>query len=72
MTIRYRPGEIRDAILAFLRSKPGGDASIAEIYAGVEDHFGHSVPRSSVRSSLNFGTGNLYERTARGRYRLKK
>jgi hypothetical protein len=68
---RRRPGEIRDAIRAFLESQRS-DASVSEIYTALEQQFGEPVAPSSVRSALNFGVDDLYERTARGRYRVKR
>jgi hypothetical protein len=70
MPVRRRPGEIRDAIRSYLAGR-GSEATVAEIYAALEEHFGEPVPSSSVRSSLNFGVGDLYERTGRGTYRIK-
>lgn len=71
MRTKRRPGEIRDAICAFLAQRPG-DASVTEIYAALEKHFGEPVAHSSVRSALNFGVDDLYVRTGRGRYRLRR
>jgi hypothetical protein len=71
---RRSPGQVRDAITAFLRNKPEG-ATTAEIYAAVERRLAGTVARSSVRSYLNLNTTNsksLFERVARGRYRLRK
>jgi len=67
MKSRRRPGEVRDAIQAFLTGKPEG--SIREIQRAVEQRFGQ-VPASSVRSSLQLS--DLFERVGRGRYRLAK
>lgn len=64
-----RPGEIRDAILAALAD--GREASIKEIQRVVEDRFGAPVARSSVRSSLAL-QDELFVRTGRGRYRLRR
>jgi hypothetical protein len=66
-----QPGEVRDTILAFLQGKRG-DSSVAEIRAAVDARFGEPISASSVRSALNLGVGSRYERTGRGRYRLKK
>lgn len=71
MPSKRRPGEIRDAIINYLGSRDG-DATVNEIYAALEERFGEPVAPSSVRSSLNFGVGDLYERTGRGRYRIKR
>lgn len=66
MASRLRPGEVRDAIHAYLREIKG-DASILEIQAAVNERLGTEVPTSSVRSSLRLSS--LFEQTARGRYR---
>ncbi len=65
------PGTIRDAILAFLSETTGREASVAEIGAAVAKKLG-VVPASSIRSYLNLNVPDQFERTARGRYRLKK
>lgn len=70
MTERLRPGQVRDAILDFLRGLGREDASVAEIEAAVSERIGRNVPRSSVRSYLNANTPSLFLRTQRGRYRL--
>lgn len=70
-TTRRRPGNVRDAVLSHLRSRPGG-ATVAEIRAAVEKLIG-AVPASSVRSSLNLqAKAGILERTQHGRYRLRK
>ena len=46
-------------------------ASISEICEAVSSHLGN-VPSSSVRSYLNIKTPELFERTERGRYKLRK
>ena len=66
---RIKPGAVRDAITAYLQSC-GGDASVAEIAAGVRATLKRSVPPSSVRSYLNLNVGTVFERPKRGRYRL--
>lgn len=66
---RRRPGEVRDAILAYLQAQRS-EATAAQIRQAVAERLGGHVPGSSVRSYLNLGTGTLFERTARGRYRL--
>lgn len=63
------PGVIRDSIVDFLAAR-SGDASTAEILAAVKCRIG-DVPASSVRSYLNLNTPGVFERTSRGRYRLK-
>ncbi|MER9174407.1 DNA methyltransferase [Mesorhizobium sp. M0955] len=63
------PGVIRDSIVEFLATAVD-DASISEITSGVRTTLGE-VPASSVRSYLNINTPDIFERTERGRYRLK-
>jgi DNA modification methylase len=63
------PGSIRDAICDYLQTI-GGEASIAEISRAVIAQMGMTSP-SSVRSYLNLNVGKTFERTGRGRYRLK-
>ena len=65
------PGTIRDAILAYLSEPAGREASVAEITAAVAAKLGQ-VSASSVRSYLNLNVPEIFERTGRGRYRLKK
>lgn len=65
------PGTIRDAILACLSEAAGHEASLAEIRAAVTKKLG-GVPASSIRSYLNLNVPDHFERTGRGRYRLKK
>jgi site-specific DNA-methyltransferase (adenine-specific) len=62
-------GEIRDSILGYL-SALGTDAGVAEIDAFVRRELG-DVAASSVRSYLNLNTPDIFERTRRGRYRLR-
>ena len=75
MPERQRPGQVRDAILAYLREQPG-DASLAEVQGGVEARLGGWVAPSSVRSYLRLNAQlasdahRLFEQTGRGRYRL--
>jgi len=64
----HPPGTVRDAILHFLGDLER-DATAPEIVAAVEAKLG-SVSASSVRSYLRLNTGTLFERPARGRYRL--
>lgn len=68
-----RPGEVRDAIIGYLRTHKGS-AKVSEIQAAVEKKLGGDVPRSSVRSylRLNAGSGKTFESTGRGQYRLRK
>ena len=65
------PGTIRDAILAYLSEMAGREASVGDIKAAISTKLG-TVPASSVRSYLNLNVPDLFERTGRGRYRLKK
>lgn len=69
MNYRVAPGLIRDSIVTYLTGAES--ASIAEIWAAVTARIGE-VPASSVRSYLNIKTPDLFERTGRGRYKLRK
>ncbi len=62
------PGAIRDSIVEFLQAMDG-EASLADISEAVRLRLG-TVSPSSVRSYLNLNVGDVFERTARGRYRL--
>lgn len=62
------PGTIRDAILSYMEAVDN-DASIPQITEAIINRFG-AVPKSSIRSYLNLNVGKVFERTARGRYRL--
>jgi site-specific DNA-methyltransferase (adenine-specific) len=64
------PGIIRDSIIEFLTAL-GGEATTGEIMSAVANRVGTEVATSSVRSYLNLNTPKTFERTARGRYRLK-
>jgi hypothetical protein len=66
-TQRGKPGEVRDAILAFLQARKGQDATVPEVYAAVDKACGREVPRSSIRSYLQYGQG--IDRSKRGVYR---
>jgi hypothetical protein len=66
----HAPGNIRDAIVAHL-SAADPDSSVAEITEAVAKKIGGVSP-SSVRSYLNLNVPNTFERTDRGRHRLKK
>ena len=66
---RRLPGQVRDAIVSSLRSRD--EASVSEIRQDVSDQLGGEVPASSVRSYLNLNTPGTFERTGRGRYRLR-
>src|SRR5581483_7210505 len=63
------PGTVRDAIVEFLNGQ--GDATLAQIRDAIADKLG-AVSPSSVRSYLNLNVPGTFERTGRGRYRLKK
>ena len=62
-------GNVRDSIYDFL-FQIGGDASVADIEAAVNARLS-KVPASSVRSYLNKNVPGMFERTTRGRYRLR-
>lgn len=62
-------GLIRDSIVDFLQSLDR-EASIGEINRAVALQLGR-VRESSVRSYLNLNVPDLFERTGRGRYRLR-
>jgi hypothetical protein len=66
---RKRPGEIRDAIVNVLSSKPRG-ASISEIHVAVRDLIGSAAP-SSIRSYLRLNSDSLFRRQDRGRYMIR-
>ena len=65
---RRPPGQVRDAIVAVLRTYPDG-ASPSLIEQGVRQRIG-PVAGSSIRSYLRLNTPTLFERPARGLYRL--
>ena len=69
MRERRRPGEIRDAVVAYLVSE-GGAASVTKICEGVATALGNPVAPSSVRSYLCLNEGALFDRTSRGQYIL--
>jgi hypothetical protein len=64
-----KPGEVRDAIIEFLREHPEG-AFMEAIHDGVEMRLG-PVPRSSVRSYLRLNSETTFKRLGRGRYKLR-
>ena len=66
---RLKPGEVRDAIMAYLHSCVDG-ASVADIQAGVESILKRPVPASSIRSYLRLNVGKIFEKPRRGHYRL--
>ncbi len=66
---KRRPGEVRDAIISVLSTRPDG-VPLRTIEQHVEDLIGNAA-RSSVRSYLRLNTSSLFLRTARGHYGLK-
>jgi DNA modification methylase len=62
------PGLIRDSIVNYL-SVLGDGAPLADITRAVTAKIGN-VPTSSIRSYLNLNVPSIFERTARGEYRL--
>jgi DNA modification methylase len=69
MRTKRRPGEVRDAIISALATRPEG-ASTAEIESAVKVMIGHAAP-SSIRSYLRLNTPDLFKRNARGHYTLR-
>ena len=67
---RRRPGEVRDAIVTVLSTKPYG-ASVAEIQDGVRDLIGGAAP-SSIRSYLRLNSDSLFRRQDRGVYTIRE
>lgn len=67
----YDPGVVRDAILKCMKDA-SGPVRITDIYEAVNAAVGSPVPKSSVRSYLNFNTPGKFERVGRGTYRLRK
>jgi len=65
-----RPGNIRDSIVSYLSTFPG-DASVRQIGEAVASQIG-TVSASSIRSYLNLNVPAVFERTGRGRYRLRR
>lgn len=68
MEKRRRPGEVRDAIVSVLRSRPRG-ATVSEITQEVASLIGE-VPASSIRSYLQLNTPVLFARMERAQYAL--
>ena len=66
--MRRRPGEIRDAIVTALETRPRG-ATIHEITNEVTQMIG-PVPASSIRSYLRLNTPELFARSERAQYSL--
>ena len=69
MTLRRRPGEIRDAIVSYLAQRPQG-ASVTEINDAVQRALGDHTSSSSVRSYLRLNADDLFIRESRGHYSL--
>ena len=67
---RRRPGEVRDAIVSVLSSKPRG-ASVTEIHGAVCELLG-TAAASSVRSYLRLNSGLLFRRQDRGVYTIRE
>jgi hypothetical protein len=68
---KRRPaGETQQITMKYLAKVT--EATVAEISAEVRRRSGGLVPSSSIRGHLNANTPGLYERVARGRYRLAK
>lgn len=65
----HAPGAIRDGILEYL-SALGRDASLGEINDALTLKLGE-VPPSSIRSYIGLNSKTLFERTSKGRYRLR-
>lgn len=70
MPEKTRPGQVRDAIVAVLAARPDG-ATVAEIIDAVHQQIDGAAP-SSVRSYLRLNTPELFRKTARGHYTLKR
>jgi len=66
--MRKRPGEVRDAIVSVLETRPQG-ATVSEITSEVTSLLGQ-VSASSVRSYLRLNTPQLFARTTRAQYVL--
>lgn len=68
--MKRRPGQVRDAIVSVLATKPSG-ASVGDICAEVSALLG-GVPSSSVRSYLQINTPGLFARMDRAQYVLNE
>lgn len=66
---RLAPGDVRDAIVRYLRTVP--DASTSELVAAVSSALSEEVSSSSVRSYLRLNTPARFRRVRRGRYALQ-
>lgn len=63
------PGSVRDAIIAVMSK--GNEFTVTQIRAAVREEIGEVSP-SSVRSYLNLNVPETFERTGRGKYKIKK
>jgi len=68
---RNKPGQVRDAIVDFLRER-GEAAALAEIEQAVRARMNGKFRGSSVRSYLRLNTPERFERVDRGKYRLRR
>ena len=71
MEDQLRPGQVRDAIVGYLAEQREG-ATVVAIQQAVAARLGREVPASSVRSFLRLHAGDMFERTGRGHYRLRR
>lgn len=71
MGIPRQPGQVRDAIVAFLKEAKRA-CSVKEIHTAVSRRLGGEVASSSVRSYLGANTGNKFRRVGHGKYELVK
>lgn len=62
-------GELKNAMRAYLESKKGEPASIAEITEAIKPQIGEA-PKSSYRSALQ--DERYFERVARGVFRIRR
>lgn len=69
---KRKPGEVRDAIVAFFEGRRGEQASVAEIREAVNKAVGGEVAPSSIRSYLRLNEGTTFVRLGRGSYRMKR
>ena len=67
---RRRPGEVRDAIVTVLSTRPRG-AAVSEIEEGVRALIGEAAS-SSIRSYLRLNADSLFRRADRGLYTLRE
>ena len=66
--MRHMPGSVRDSIVEHLLASDV--ASLDDIHKAVVLRIG-DVAQSSIRSYLNLNTPEVFERSARGQYRLR-